>query len=67
MWDDLDNFHKPHKYLDDIPRKHPLDKKLKKEATRAGKHLRSQKIMKKSNYPKTKFTDFDFMQYFPKF
>lgn len=66
MWDDLTNFHKPHMYLDDLPKKSTLDKKLKKEAMKAGKNLRSQKIMKKgSAFNQYKdIEDFDFMSYF---
>jgi hypothetical protein len=63
MWDDLTNFHKPHKYLDDIGSGYKIDKKLKKETTKAAKHLKSQKIHT-GKVPKAKYDEFDFMSYF---
>lgn len=62
-WDDLSSFHKPHKYLDDIPKKSALDKKLHKSVKAEGKKLRSQKIQT-GKMKKTEINDFDFMSYF---
>ncbi len=62
-WDDLSSFHKPHKYLDDLPKKAPIDKKFHKSVKTEGKKLRSQKI-ETGKVPKTDYMDFDFKKYF---
>ena len=62
-WNDLSSFHKPHTYLDDLPKKAPIDKKFHKSAKQAGKHLRSQKIQS-GKVKSADIVDFDFGSFF---